>query len=78
MKPGTVLKSLGVFKNEEPPVVRPREEYPAWVGDLATPPPTLAVLRRIPNEEAEDSEIMRYLKLSRRLRIRQKNEQASI
>jgi hypothetical protein len=78
MKPGTVLKSLGVVKNEEPPVVKPREEYPEWVGELATPSPTLAVLRRMPNETADDSDIMRYLKLSRRLRIRQQNEQASI
>jgi hypothetical protein len=78
MKPGTVLKSLGVFKNEEPPVIKPREEYPAWIGDLATPSPTLAVLRRMPNEVAEDLDITRYLKLSRRLRIRQKNEQASV
>lgn len=78
MKPGTVLKSLGVVKDEDPPVVKPREEYPSWVGELATPPPTLAVLRRIPNEEAEDSDIRRYLKLSRRLRVRQRNEQSSI
>jgi Mitochondrial ribosomal protein L37 len=78
MKPGTVLSSLAVFKGQDPPVTKAREDYPAWVGDLAKPMPSLAILRRIPNHDAQDSEIIRYLKLSRRKRIQGRNEQASV
>eukprot|EP00934_Nitzschia_sp_Nitz4_P002339 Nitzschia sp. Nitz4//scaffold94_size78252//23658//23975//NITZ4_005464-RA/size78252-processed-gene-0.21-mRNA-1//-1//CDS//3329560368//2339//frame0 len=77
MKAGTVLKALGVHKDKEPPVVLERSDYPSWVSDLATPLPSLAVLRRIPNEDAQDEEIMRYLKLSRRLHIKGQNEQSA-
>lgn len=77
MKPGTVLKSIGVLKDKDPPVVLERGEYPDWVGSLATPPPSLAALRRIPNEEAEDKDIMRFLKLSRRKKVRESNEQSA-
>ena len=78
MKPGTVLKPLGIFKGEDPPVVKERSEYPDWVNDLAKPLPGLAVLRKIPNEQAEEKDIMRYLKLNRRQQIREQNEQAAI
>lgn len=78
MKAGTVLKFLDFVKDQEAPVVLPRDEYPSWVGELVRPQQSLAVLRRIPNEEAEDSEIRRYLKLTRRQRIQDKNEQASV
>lgn len=78
MKQGTILKSLGVTKGQDPPVVKSREEYPEWMGDLAKPMPSLAALRRMANEEAEDTDIMRYLKLTRRQRIQQRNEQASV
>jgi hypothetical protein len=78
MKPGTVLKSLGVFKDQDPPVTKSRDEYPEWMGDLAKPMPSLAGLRRMTNDEAHDTDIMRYLKLSRRKRIQQRNEQASV
>lgn len=77
MKPGTELKSLAVCKGQDPPKVLPREEYPDWVNNLAKPLPSLAKLRRIPNEEAEDYEIVRYLKLTRRIGIRQRNEEST-
>ncbi|KAG7354318.1 mitochondrial ribosomal protein L37 [Nitzschia inconspicua] len=76
MKEGTELKSLAICTGQDPPKVLPREEYPSWVSDLAKPLPTLAKLRRIPNEEAEEQEISRYLKLTRRLSIRQRNEES--
>jgi hypothetical protein len=75
MKEGTELKSLAVCTGQDPPKVLTPEAYPSWVSDLAKPMPTLAVLRRIPNEEAQDHEIVRYLKLTRRLGIRQRNEE---
>ena len=78
MKPGTVLKSLAVLKGQDPPVTLPRADYPAWLGDLVKPMPSLATLRRVSNEEAQDAEIVRYLKLNRRKRIQQRNEQASV
>jgi hypothetical protein len=77
MKAGTVLKGLGVFKGHDPPVVKEREEYPAWVDGLAEPLPTLALLRKIPNEEAGEKEIMRFLKLNRRHAIRLQNEESA-
>ena len=77
MKAGTELKSLAVCKGQDPPKVLSREEYPNWVNDLSKPLPSLAKLRRIPNEEAEDHEVLRYLKLTRRLGIRQRNEEST-
>jgi hypothetical protein len=76
MKAGTELKSLSVCANQEPPKVLSREEYPSWVSELAMPLPSLAKLRLIPNEEAKDHEIVRYLKLTRRHGIRQRNEES--
>ncbi len=78
LKAGTVLTFLDFVKEKEAPVVLPREEYPSWVSELVKPQVSLAALRRIPNEEADDPEIRRYLKLTRRQRIREKNEQASV
>ncbi|KAL3900448.1 MAG: hypothetical protein SGARI_006242 [Bacillariaceae sp.] len=77
MKAGTELKSLAVCKGQDPPKVLPRDEYPAWVNTLSKPLPSLAKLRRVPNEEAEDHEVLRYLKLTRRLGIRQRNEEST-
>jgi hypothetical protein len=77
MKAGTTLDSIAVFKGKDPPVVKGREEYPDWVGKLAEPLPSLAKLRRIPNEEADDKDILRFLKLNRRIRIRQQNEETA-
>ena len=78
MKPGTVLEPLGVFKGEDPPVVKERSEYPTWVGELTKPLPGLAKLRKMPNEEAEEKDIARYLKLTRRKQIRAQNEKAGL
>jgi hypothetical protein len=75
MKAGTELTSLNIFKDQDAPKVLERSEYPEWVNRLSSPLPSLAVLRRIPNEEAEDKQILRYLKLNRRLEIRQRNEE---
>ena len=67
-------RRLSTTTQEEPPTVLPRSEYPDWVNSLATPNLSLAQLRKIPNDEAKEKEIMRYLKLTRRQRIRQNNE----
>ena len=77
MKAGTELKSLAVCKGQDPPKVLAREDYPDWVSNLATPLPSLAKLRRIPNEEAKDHQVLRYLKLTRRQSIRQRNEEST-
>lgn len=77
MKAGTTLDSLAVFKGQDPPVIKEREEYPDWVGTLAKPLPSLAKLRRLPNEEADDKQILRYLKLNRRIKIRERNDESS-
>lgn len=77
MKAGTDLSHFAVFKNQDPPKVLERSEYPEWVNDLEKPLISLAALRRIPNEEAQDVEIMRYLKLTRRMKIRQRNEESA-
>jgi hypothetical protein len=64
MKAGIDLKNLGVFEGKDPPVVKERDEYPAWVGELAEPLPGLVKLHRVPNEEAEDEDVMQFLKLN--------------
>lgn len=53
-----------------------RDEYPDWVNDLAKPKITLAKLRRMPEEEATDRDKMRYLKLTRRFKMKDNNSAA--
>lgn len=76
MKPGTPIPGLDFMKGKDPPVALKREEYPDWVNDLAKRRVTLAELRKMPVEEATDKEKMRYLKLTRRIRIKEKNVEA--
>jgi hypothetical protein len=78
MQPGTSLTGLSIFKGQEPPVTKERAEYPEWVDTLADPMLSLAKLRRMPNEEAQDRDILRYLKLKRRLNVKQKNEENAV
>ena len=84
MKPGTPIPGLdSIYPKPDPkkpadpdktaPVAKPREEYPSWVNSLATPPPTLAYLRSIKIEEGTDYEMRRYLKLVRRIKIKEDN-----
>jgi len=74
MKPGTPLRGLDIFKNSEsPPMALERSQYPSWISDLSKPLITLAALRRLPLEQSTDKEQMRYLKLTRRGEIKEKN-----
>mmetsp|Transcript_8668 Transcript_8668/g.21151 ORF Transcript_8668/g.21151 Transcript_8668/m.21151 type:complete len:119 (-) Transcript_8668:249-605(-) len=77
MKAGTPLTDLAVFKGMDAPVTKERSEYPDWVGELTKDKPGLAALRKIPNEEAELHQIQRYLKLTRRQALRQRNEESA-
>lgn len=61
------------MKGKEPIVAMKREEYPDWINDLAKPKITLAQLRRMPEEEATDRDKMRYLKLTRRRKMKDNN-----
>jgi Mitochondrial ribosomal protein L37 len=74
MKPGEPLQALKIFKNQDAPVVLERHEYPDWINNLAQKDISLAQLRRMDEADATDREKMRFLKLTRRLAIRQKNE----
>lgn len=75
MKPGSALKGLDIYNEQDgPPVVLERSEYPEWVSELAKPLPTLADLRRMPEEEATDRDIMRFMKLERKIKIKKNNE----
>lgn len=76
MKPGEKLPGMAIFKGQDPPVVL--EQYPEWVSNLAKPEKSLAKLRRIPNDEASDKDILRFLKLKRRFAIRESNEAKSV
>lgn len=76
MKPGTPIPGLNFLKSKDPPVALGRSEYPEWVNDLAKPMVSLAKLRRMDEEDATDREKMRYLKLTRRIVIKQKNLEA--
>lgn len=73
MKAGTIIQGLDVLKDQEQIVALERSAYPEFVDRLATPLPTLAQLRRLPDEEADDKLIMRYLKLKRRVVIKEDN-----
>jgi hypothetical protein len=74
LKPGEPIQALKIFKNEEAPIVKPRHEYPDWVNTLAEKDVSLAQLRRMEVEDATDREQRRFLKLTRRIEIRSKNE----
>jgi len=85
MKPGSPISGLeGLGPKEEgakggagsTPTAKPRSEYPSWVSELATPSPGLAKLRRMDFEESTDSDKRRYLKLTRRGRIKESNVEA--
>ena len=74
-KPGTPIPGLDIYKEREPPVALERSEYPDWLGSLANPLPSLALLRRMPEEEATDRDKLRYLKLTRRMKIKKNNQE---
>jgi len=76
MKPGTPIPGLNFMKNQDAPVSKARAEYPEWVSDLAKPMVTLAELRRMTWEDSTDRDKMRYLKLTRRIRIKGGNVEA--
>jgi Mitochondrial ribosomal protein L37 len=74
MKPGTVIPGLDIFNEKDPPVVLEKDEYPEWVENLAKPLISLAQLRRMKEEDATDADKKRYLKLTRRVKIKERNE----
>ena len=78
MKPGTPIPGLDFLKNIDPPVSKERSEYPEWINDLGKPMKTLAKLRKMKREAAEDDEQMRYLKLTRRKSIKESNIDAGL
>jgi len=78
MKPGSLIAGLDFIKDKEPVVAKERGEYPEWVGSLAQTMPSLARLRKMPDEEATDREKERYLKLTRRQQMKKNNEEAGI
>ena len=77
MKAGTPLTDLAIFKGKDAPVTLERSEYPDWVNDLVKPKLSLAALRKIKNEDAEIDQIKRYLKLTRRQAVRERNEESA-
>mmetsp|Transcript_16135 Transcript_16135/g.23735 ORF Transcript_16135/g.23735 Transcript_16135/m.23735 type:complete len:98 (-) Transcript_16135:167-460(-) len=76
MKPGSPIKGLNFFKGKNAPVALQRSEYPDWVNDLVKSPISLAKLKKMDEEDASDREKMRYLKLTRRLLIKENNIEA--
>ena len=77
MKAGTPIPGLDIYKDKDPPVALERSEYPEWIDNLCKPLPSLAKLRKMPEEEATDKDKKRYLKLLRKLKIKKKNEEQS-
>jgi Mitochondrial ribosomal protein L37 len=73
MKPGTVMTELKIYKDRDPPVVLERSEYPDWINTLDQPLISLAQLRRMDVDEATDKEKKRYLKLIRKMKIKESN-----
>lgn len=64
------------MKGKEPVVALERKEYPEWINTLATPKVSLAALRKMPEEDATDRDKMRYLKLTRRFKMKDNNSAA--
>jgi hypothetical protein len=80
LKPGTPIPGLeNIYpKAKDPsqskvPTAKPREEYPSWVYELGKPLPTLAKLKSMNIEDASDRDMKRYLKLTRRAKIKANN-----
>ncbi|CAB9524650.1 expressed unknown protein [Seminavis robusta] len=74
LEPGTPIQGMDFFKDSQEPIVAlDRNEYPGWVNTLASPLPSLAKLRKMPEEDADDKLKMRYLKLKRRMVIKESN-----
>ena len=73
IKAGTPIQGLDFVKGKDPVVALERSDYPEFVDKLATPPPSLAKLRRMPDEEADDKLQKRFLKLKRRAVIKANN-----
>ena len=44
--PAQVVQGINILKSGSDPALAPDSEYPAWVTDLARPPPKLTELRR--------------------------------
>jgi hypothetical protein len=78
MKVGTVLPGLDFIKDTDVVLSKERSEYPDWVDSLAKPMLSLAKLRRMSEEEATDREKERYLKLTRRQQMKNKNAEAGV
>lgn len=76
IKAGSVIPGLDFIKDKEPVLALERSEYPEWVASLAVPPLSLAKLRRMPEEEATDRDKERFLKLTRRQKMKKNNEEA--
>jgi len=67
------MPGLELFKDQESPVWREKHDYPEWVHKLQQPLAPLAKLRKMELEEANDSDMFRYLKLTRRIEIKEAN-----
>ena len=84
MKAGTQIPGLdSIYPSSKggdssAPIVKERSEYPKWVSSLAESPPTLAKLRNMKMEDASDKDMKRYLKLVRRIKIKNNNAIAGI
>ena len=78
MKPGTPIAGLDFLKNVEPAVSKERSEYPDWVSNLDKSAKTLAKLKKLNLFEANEEDQKRYLKLTRRLKIKDDNVDAGL
>lgn len=78
MKPGTPIAGLDFIKNAEPVVSKERSDYPSWVNDLIKPQNTLAKLRKMDMWTANDEDQKRFLKLTRRIKIKEDNVDAAL
>merc|ERR1740124_198634 len=73
MKAGTPVPGLDFYKNVETIVSKERSEYPEWVNDLSRDKISLTALQKMDNEDATLEDMKRYIKLSRRVKIKESN-----
>lgn len=70
-----VVTGLNILKKGQDPPLRPDDQLPDWLWQLAEPEKTLNELRRTKEEDLTDDMLGRYVKLENRDSIRTRNHE---
>ncbi|KAL4422068.1 hypothetical protein ABPG77_001536 [Micractinium sp. CCAP 211/92] len=70
-----VVTGLNILKKGQDPPLRPDDQLPDWLWQLAEPEKTLNELRRTKEEDLTEAMLGRYVKLENRDNIRTRNHE---